>query len=87
VCVQNEFQAYGTFGANCAPILHQDYHYLQTDRNGLPLEPHHLGVSSGASKTISNPMVYLVQTVHLSYTDTNSISKWTERRLNMTHIT
>jgi hypothetical protein len=59
MCVQNEFQAYGIFGANCAPILRQDYHYLQTDRNGLPLEPRQLGVSSGASKTIYDPMVYL----------------------------
>jgi hypothetical protein len=65
MCVHNEFQAYGTFGANCAPILRQDYHYLQTDRNGLPLEPRHLGVSSGAFKTYSDPVVYLAQTVHL----------------------
>jgi hypothetical protein len=28
---------------NRAPILHQELHYLQTDRTELPLEPHHLG--------------------------------------------
>ena len=52
-CVQNYFGAYGTFGANRALILREDEHYLQTDRNELPLEPPHLGVPSGASKTIS----------------------------------
>jgi hypothetical protein len=38
------FEPYGTFGASRAPILRQDYHYLQMDPNKLPLEPHHLGV-------------------------------------------
>jgi hypothetical protein len=27
---------------------------------------------------ISEPMIYLAQTVHLSCTDTNTVSKWTE---------
>jgi hypothetical protein len=58
-----------------------------TDRNKLPLEPRHLEVPSGASKTITEPMVRLVQTVHLSWTDTNTISKWTETRFDMTHVT
>jgi hypothetical protein len=40
-----------------------------------------------ASKTISEPMVCFVQTVHLSCTDTNAISKQTEMSLHMTHIT
>jgi hypothetical protein len=43
-CVQNDFWAYGTFGANRATILPQDYHYLQIDWIELPLEPRHLGV-------------------------------------------
>jgi hypothetical protein len=34
-CVQNDFWAYGTFGAYCAPILNQDYHCIQTDQNEL----------------------------------------------------
>ena len=46
------FRAYGTFGANRAPILHQDYHYLQTSQDKLLFEPHHLGVPSGVSKMI-----------------------------------
>jgi hypothetical protein len=79
-CVQNDFRAYGTFSANRAPILHQDYHYLQMDRNPLPLEHRHLEVPLGASKMISEPMVRLAQTVHLSCTDTNTVSKQTETR-------
>jgi hypothetical protein len=60
--VQNNLWAYRTFSATHATILRQDYHYLQMDRNELPLEPRQLRVPSGASKTISEPMVYLVQT-------------------------
>ena len=41
------------FYANRAPILHQDKHYLQTDRTELPLEPLHLGVQTGVSKMVS----------------------------------
>jgi hypothetical protein len=52
------------FGVNRAPILHQDWQYLQTDQNEVLLEPHHLGVSSGVSKMISEPMVCSAQTVH-----------------------
>jgi len=49
------------------------------DRKELPLEPRHLVVPSGASKTISKPMVRLAQTMHLSCTDTNACLQ-TERR-------
>jgi hypothetical protein len=86
-CVQNEFRAYGTFGTNRAPILHQDSHYLQTDQNAHLLESRHLGVPPSASKMISNPMVRLAQTMHLSCTDTNTVSKWTKTRFHMTHVT
>ena len=43
------------------------------DRNELPLEPRHLGVPSSASNMISQPVVCLVPTKHLSCTDTNSL--------------
>jgi hypothetical protein len=86
-CVKNDFRDYGMFGANHAPILRQDYHYLQMDQNKHPLEPRHLGVPSGASKMISKPVVRLVQIVHLSCTDTNVVSKRIETRFHMTHIT
>ena len=126
-CVQNDFRAYGTFGANRALILRQDYHYLQMDRNELPVEyhrvrakqylsvwyvwrkpctylaltltpspngpneiphePNHLGVQSGASKMIFEPMVRLAQTVHLCCADTNTVSKRTKLRFHRTHVT
>jgi hypothetical protein len=61
-CVRNDFQANDTFGANWATILHQESHYLQMDRNELPLEPHHQVVPSGASKMTFELMVRLAQT-------------------------
>jgi hypothetical protein len=86
-CIQNDFWACCTFGEKHAPILHQDLHYLQTDWIELPLEPRHHGVSLGASKTISKPMVCFLQTVHLSCTDTNTVSKQTKMRFHMTQVT
>jgi hypothetical protein len=53
----------------------------------LSLEPRHLGVPSGASKMISEPMVCLSKTVHLSCTDTDTVSKQKEVRFHMTNIT
>jgi hypothetical protein len=52
-----------------------------------PLELRYLGILSCASKTIYEPIVCLAQTVHLSWTDTNTIFKWTKPRFHMTHIT
>jgi hypothetical protein len=86
-CIQTDFRASDMFGANRTPILHQDYHYHQTDRSEHPLEPHYLGVPSGASKRISEPMVCLAQTVYLSCIDTNTVSKQTETSFDMTHVT
>jgi hypothetical protein len=54
--------------------------------NQHSLEPCHLGVLSAASKIISEPMVHLAQTMHLSCTDTNTVSKRTKTRFHMTHI-
>jgi hypothetical protein len=84
-CVQDDFRSDGTFNTNRARILRQDLHYPQTDSNKLPLEPCHLGVCTGASKTISEPIVRSAQTVQLYCTDTNTVSKWTKRRFHMTH--
>jgi hypothetical protein len=39
------------------------------------------------SKMISKPMVHFVETMNLSCTDTNTISKQTETRFHMTHVT
>jgi hypothetical protein len=57
------------------------------DQTELPLEPRYLGVPSTVSKMISTPMVCSVQTMHLSCTDTNTISKWTKTRFHTAHIT
>jgi hypothetical protein len=84
-CVQHDFRSDGKFDTNHARFLRQDYHNLQTDSNMFPLKPCHLGVSSGASKMISEPMVRSAQTVHLYCTDTNTVSKRTETRFHMTH--
>jgi hypothetical protein len=50
-------------------------------------DPRHLGVPSSASKLVYEFMVRLVQTVDLSCTDSNTISKQIEMRFYMTHIT
>jgi hypothetical protein len=59
----------------------------QIDQSENPLDPRHLGVRSGSSITISEPMVHLVQIMHLSCTNTNIVSKQTETRFHMTYIT
>jgi hypothetical protein len=86
-CAQNDFQAYWTFCANHAIILRWDEHYLQMDRKELLLDPHHVGVQSGASKLISKPMVRLALTVFISFVEINRTSKWTETSFHLTHIT
>jgi hypothetical protein len=45
------------------------------DRNELPLDPLHLGEPSGVPKMIYMPVVHLVQTVHLSYAEINTLTK------------
>ena len=44
--------------------------------NDIPHDPRHLGVPSGVSKMISEPMVRSTQTVHRSYVKISTISKW-----------
>ena len=60
-------------------------HYLPTDRNEIPLEPRHLGVSSGASKIISEPCS--AQTVYLSCVNISTISKPTETSFHLSLVT
>jgi hypothetical protein len=79
-CVQpKNFHARGTFGANCAPILHQDSHRLRADQSELPLDPHHLGVPLGAPKMIYEPIACLAQMGSLSCVEISTISKETKR--------
>jgi hypothetical protein len=86
-CIQNDSRANGAFGANRAPILHQHRHRLQTDWNNIRHDPCHLAVPSGASKMVSLPMVHSELSVHLSYTNTSTVSKLSETRFHMTHVT
>jgi hypothetical protein len=51
------------------------------------LESCHQGVPSGASKTISEPVVRSAQTVHLSYVKFSTISKWTESSFQLSLLT
>jgi hypothetical protein len=48
------------------------------DENEIPHDTCHLGVPSGASKTIFEPMVCSAQTLHLSCVKISTISKHTE---------
>jgi hypothetical protein len=57
-----------------------------TDLNELPVGPCHLGVPSGAAKAIFEPWyVWRMPYVYLALTLT--VSKWTETRFQVTHVT
>ena len=86
-CAQTDFQAYGTFGANRATIWHRREHCLQIDQNEIAHDPRHLGVPSGESKMISEPMVRLAQTAHLSCVKISTISKRTEMSFHLSLVT
>jgi hypothetical protein len=64
----------------------QDQHYLRADRIELPLEPRHLGVPSGVSKMIFSLGTFGANRAPI-YTDNITISKWTDARFHMTHVT
>jgi hypothetical protein len=86
-CVQNGFWGYGTFGANCGSILHRDLHYLQIDWIKILHDSRHLGVASGAPKTISELTVHSTQTVQLSCTKLSTVSKRTEMSFHLSLVT
>ena len=56
------------------------------DRNEIPHDPRHLGVPSGASKMISEPMVRLTQIVNQSCVNFSTISKRSEISLGPHHL-
>jgi hypothetical protein len=56
------------------------------DQNEIPQDPRHLGVSSCACKTISEPMVCSVQTMHLSCVKIRTISKWTKTSFHLSLV-
>jgi hypothetical protein len=55
-------------------------------RTKVSLEPRHLGLASGVSKMVSELMVCFAQTYHLSWTNTNIVSKHKEERFHMTDV-
>jgi hypothetical protein len=57
------------------------------DQNELPLDPRHLGVPSSVPKIISMHVVHLVQTVHLSFIEINTIFKQIETSFYLAHVT
>ena len=57
------------------------------ERSDIQHDPRHLGVPSGASKMISEPMVCLAQTVRLSYVKISTISKWIETSFHLSLVT
>jgi hypothetical protein len=57
------------------------------DQNEIPHDPRHLEVPSGASKMISEAVVCLAQTVHLSYVKISTSFKWTESSFHLSLVT
>jgi hypothetical protein len=86
-CVENDFWAYGMFGANPAPVLHRHQHCLQMDQNKIPYDPRHLGVPSSTSKMISKVVVCLAQTVHQSCIKICTISERTKLSFHLSLVT
>jgi hypothetical protein len=56
------------------------------ERSEIPHDPCHLGVPSGESKIISEPMVRSMQTVHLSHVKISTIYKQSELSLVRRHL-
>ena len=55
--------------------------------NEIPHDPCHIGVPSGASNTISEPMVRSAQTVHRSCVKISTISKLTKTSFQLSFVT
>jgi hypothetical protein len=56
------------------------------ERSQIPHDPRDLGVPSGASIMISEPMVCSMHTVHLSWVKISTISKWIKLLLEPRHL-
>jgi hypothetical protein len=52
----------------------------------IPQDPRHHGVPLGASNAISETMIRLTKTEHLSCAKISTISKWTELSLEPRHL-
>jgi hypothetical protein len=84
--IQNYLWAYGSFYPIHAPsCVKISTIAKRTEQSST--RPSYLGVPSGASNTIYEPMVRLTQTEDLSCTDANTVSKQIETRFHMTPVT
>jgi hypothetical protein len=85
-CVQNDFWANGTFSAKpCTYIVPT----LTVSPNGSKRDstwPTRLGLPSGAFKTISEPIIRLAQTVHLSCVKISTISKRSQTSFHLSLV-
>ena len=57
----------GALDTYCAPILHQNLYYQQTDRSEIPYDTRHLGFPSVASTLMFEHMVRSIQNGFLAY--------------------
>jgi hypothetical protein len=57
------------------------------DKNEFALDPRHVGVPSVVPKMISEPMVCLTQTMHLSCVEINTIYKRTKMIFHLIYTT
>jgi hypothetical protein len=80
------FLSLRTFHVNRAPLLHRCWLCLQSDQNNIPNDPRHQEVPSGASKTISEPIVQSVQTMHIYCVKVSTISKLTEMSFHLSLV-
>ena len=74
-CAQNDFCARGTFGANRAPSCAKANTVLKQTETSFHLTYITLDYHSGVLKAIAMLDVHSAQTMHLSYAETNTISK------------
>jgi hypothetical protein len=56
------------------------------DPKELPLDPRHVGVSSGVSTMISEPMIPSAKILHQSCIEINIITKLTETSIHLTEV-
>jgi hypothetical protein len=70
---------------NHAPILRQDWQYLQMDQIELPYELRHLGVPSVCLKQFLSVVTFHANRAPI--TDANNVSKRTEMRFHIAHVT
>jgi hypothetical protein len=80
-CVQNYFMSLWYVQYKPCTYLASRLALSPNGPKRAPPDPRHLGVPSGTSKMIYQPMVHLTQTEHLSCTDANTVSKIDQNKI------